>query len=126
MDLWYPVMWPIYKRLMTRDGMRTIIAYEKKDPDYFYGFVVADPTDQRVNEKSGSARWYPGLVLFVLVKQNCRREGIARKLFAEAGIDPEQPFLYGCNTLGASRLASKVPNARFHPLAARYPKEKRE
>jgi GNAT superfamily N-acetyltransferase len=125
MDDWYAVMWPQYVKASKRDGMQTIVAYEETDAGFLYGCIVADPTDQRIPEKDGSVRWYPGLVLFVFVKQSYRREGIARQLFKQAGIEPHRQFLYGCNTQQASRLASKVPAARFNPLAGRYPKERR-
>jgi GNAT superfamily N-acetyltransferase len=98
------------------------VAYEKTDPDFLYGSIIADPTEQRVPDKSGSLHWWPALVLFVFVKQNYRREGIGRALFSAVGVDVTKPFLYACNTVTASRLASKAPLAKFNPLAARFPK----
>lgn len=123
---WYTVMWRQYEKAMSRPDMRTIVAYEAGDPDFTYGFIVADPTDQRVRQRDGSVHWWPALVLFVYTKQNYRKEGVARGLFAAAGVDPAKPFLYGCNTEMASRLSSKVPLARFNPLVARFPKENHE
>lgn len=123
MQDWYAVMWPQLEKARTRDGMQTLVAYEATDPDFLYGFIVADPSDQRVPD-GDSVHYHPGLVLFVFVKQNFRREGIARRLFAEVGIDPNGRFIYGCNTKTASKLSSKVPQARFAPLVARFPKEK--
>ena len=125
MDDWYAVMWPQYVKATKRSDMRTVVAYEKSDPSFLYGFMVADPTEQRVEERDGSVRWWPALVLFVFVKQNFRREGIARALFGELGVDPKKPFLFGCNTQQATRLSAKVPGARYHPLVARFPKERR-
>jgi hypothetical protein len=123
MNDWSDVMGPQYEKAMSRPGMQSVVAYEADDPDFMYGFLVADPTEQRVKERDGSLRWWPALVLFVAVKQNFRREGVARKLFAHVGIDLSKPFLFGCNTQAASRLSHKVPHARFHPLVARFPKE---
>jgi hypothetical protein len=125
MDDWYAVQWPQYLKATQRPDMRTVVAFEKTDPAFLYGFMVADPTEQRIEEHGGGVRWWPALVLFVFVKQSYRREGIARGMFDAIGIDPAKPFLYGCNTQQASRLSAKVPGARFHPLVARYPKEKR-
>jgi GNAT superfamily N-acetyltransferase len=125
MDDYYAVMWPQYEKALAREGMRTLVAYEETEPDFLYGFLAADPGDQRIPQHDGSVRWYPGLVLFVCVKQNYRREGIATKLFAAVGIKRDQPFLYACNTPQASRLESKFPLAKFNPNAARFPKEKR-
>lgn len=126
MEDWYTVMWPQYEKARARDGMQTLVAFEETDPDFTYGFIVADPTEQRVRERDQSIRWWPALVLFVFVKQNFRREGVARRLFEAVGIDPRKPFLYACNTQQASRLTHKVPQARFNPLVARFPKEKHE
>ncbi len=123
-DDFYSVMWPQYEKALARDGMRTLVAFEKDDPDFVYGFIAADPSDQKIPGKDGSFRWWRGLVVFVFVKQNYRREGIARNLFSLVGIDPKQPFLYACNTPQASRLESKFPLAKFNPLAARFPKER--
>lgn len=123
MEDWNTVMGPQYLKAMQRAGMQTIVAYEATDPDFTYGFIVADPNEQRVKERDGTIRWWPALVLFVYTKQNFRREGVARGLFRECGIDPSKPFLFGCNTQAASRLSHKVPRARFHPLVARFPKE---
>jgi GNAT superfamily N-acetyltransferase len=125
MEDWYPLMWSQYVKATQRRDMRTVVAYEATDPSFLYGFMVADPTEQRIEERDGSVRWWPALVLFVFVKQNYRREGIARALFNEVGVNPAKPFLFGCNTKQATRLSAKVPGARFHPLVARFPKKER-
>lgn len=119
---WYTFQWGQYEKAMARADMRTLVAYEATDPEFLYGWIVADPTEQRVPDKSGSLHWWPALVLFVFVKQNYRREGIARSLFDAVGVDISKPFLFGCNTVTASRLTSKVPLAKFNPLVARFPK----
>lgn len=120
---WYDVMWPQYAKVLDRPGMRSLVAYEATDPDFAYGFLVADPSEQRVPERDGSVRWWPALVMFCFVKQGYRRSGIARRLFAEMDINLDEPFLYGCNTQTASRLSAKAPKARFNPLVARFDKE---
>lgn len=122
-DDWFTTMRAPYTKLLGRDGMRIIVAYEHDDEDFLYGFIAADPTEQRLADRDGAVRWWPALVLYVFVKQNYRREGIGRALFNAVGVDPAKPFLYAANTQQASRLASKVPQARFNPLAARFPKE---
>ena len=122
---WFETMRPVYAKLIERDGMRTVIAYEKDDPDFVYGHIIADPTEQAIPSKDGSVHYWPALVLFVFVKANFRKEGIARGLFGAVGVDVAKPFLYASNTVQASRLASKVPHAKFNPLAVRFPKEKR-
>lgn len=123
MDDWYETMRPQIVKAMARTDMQTIVAYEHDDPDFLYGWLSADPTEQRVQQRDGSYHWWPALVLYVFVKAPYRRRGIARALFRKLGVDPEKPFLYSCNTQQASRLSSKVPLARFHPLVVRHPKE---
>jgi hypothetical protein len=123
MSDFYTVMWPQLQKVCARAGMKTVVAYEETDPEFLYGWLVADPGEQRVPERDGSVRWWPALVVYCFTKQNFRREGVARKLFAHVGIDLSKPFLFGCNTQAASRLSHKVPHARFHPLVARFPKE---
>lgn len=122
-DRWFDTMRPFYTALITQPGMRAVVAYEKDDPDFFYGWIAADPTDQRIKSRDHSVKWWPALVLYVMVKQNFRKRGVARALFAAVGVDPGKPFLYVANTQQASRLASKVPMARFNPLAIRFPKD---
>jgi GNAT superfamily N-acetyltransferase len=122
-DDWYPTMWPQREKMIARPDMRTIVAYEKSDPDFLYGWIVADPTEQRVPGRDGSVSWWPAAVVYVLVKQNYRREGIARRLFDAVGIDPAGPFLFASRPPPASRLASKVPLARYNPLVVRFKKE---
>ena len=123
MHIWHKHEGPIREWHLSQPNVRTLVAYEATDPEFLYGWVAADPTEQRVPSRDGSVRYWPALVLFVFVKQSYRREGIARALFDAVGVDPSKPFVYSCNTVTASRLASKVPLARFDPLVARFPKE---
>lgn len=123
MDDWHSTMRPQFTKALARTDMRTLVAYEHEDPEFLYGWMAADPTDQRVEQRDGSFHWWPALVLYVYVTAPYRRRGIARALFKRLGVDPEKPFLFSCNTQQASRLSSKTPLARFHPLVARFPKE---
>lgn len=123
MDSWFETMRPIYERHIKRPDMRAVVAYEKTDPAFLYGFIIADPTEQRVPGKDGSFHYWPALVLFVFTKQNYRKERIARRLFEAVGVDVSKPFLYASSTVTASRLASKVPLAKYDPLAVRFDKD---
>jgi GNAT superfamily N-acetyltransferase len=123
-DDWLTAMWPHREKLMARPGMRTILAYEKHDRDFLYGFIVADPTEQRIPNKDGLVLWYPALVVYVFVKQNYRKEGIARRLCEAAGVDLSKPFVFASGSAHSS-LASRFPLAILNPLAARFPKQPR-
>lgn len=113
-DDWATVMRPQFEKILERDGVRTLIACERHDPDFFYGWIAAD-TSERV----------PVLV-YVYVKEPYRRrpERIARQLFTAIGIDPSQPFVYVCRGPSFSALANKVALARYNPNEVRYPKRK--
>jgi GNAT superfamily N-acetyltransferase len=117
-------MWPVYEKLLARPDMQTVVAYEKRDPSFLYGFIAADPTEQAIADKEGACAGGLRWCLYVFIKQNYRGHGYARGLFAAAGIDPSKPFLYASNSQQASRLAAKIPLARFNPLCVRFPKEK--
>lgn len=109
-DDWAEVMRPQIVKVLARPGMRAILAYAKKDADYFYGWIAGD-TSQPVP-----------LVAYVYVKEAYRRQGIARGLFDALGIDPTRPFTYACKTGIVSELSSKIPFARFNNNDIRYSK----
>lgn len=126
-------------RLLQRPGLTTWVAYDPyaRPPNDLYGYLVVE---QGANVPS----YVPGgpdggyqlkiesatepLVHFVFVKSHVRGHGVARALFKAAGVDSQQPFLYTCKTSNVSKLekAGVMPRARWFPLSARFPKEKRE
>jgi hypothetical protein len=113
---WYPVMIPQVAKMRARPDVRTLIAYETGDAERIadiYGFIVAD-TEER-----------PALVYYVFVKEGYRRAGIARGLFAAAGIDPAGPFDFVCSTPIVAQLRRKLLLARWRPLHGRFPKAER-
>lgn len=112
---WASVMHPQIAKVLDRPGMRTIIAYEKDEPDFFYGFITGD--DEDIIDTP--------VIAYVYVKENYRRSGIARGLFKAFGVEPNQRFVYACRTGIVSKLSSKIPLSRFNPLEVRYPKESR-
>jgi len=64
------------------------------------------------------------LVFCVYIKGNYRRNGIARALFARAGIDPRADFAHVCHTRTVDDLADKIPNAVWCPHLGRPPHER--
>ena len=107
-ESWFDVMWPQIERLLDREGTTTLIAYERDDVDFFYGFVCGELTGPTP------------VVHYVYVKEPYRREGFARGLLAALGVDPALPFLYTCQTAVVARLRAKIPCARWRPQIARY------
>jgi hypothetical protein len=110
-DDWADVMHVQLRKLLDRPGMRAIVAFDKKSPGFIYGFIAGDTT----------AREMP-VVVYVYVKAPYRNMGYARGLFAALGVDPGKPFQFVCKTAVVSKLARKIPFAKWNPLVVRYPK----
>jgi GNAT superfamily N-acetyltransferase len=111
MDEWHDVMAPQWRRLMARPRMEVAVAYHPGETDHradLYGWLAVE---------RGHERPY---VLYCYVKQPYRRMGVARGLFAYAGIDGDL-FDFAANTGAVSRVRPKIPRARFRPLIARFP-----
>lgn len=127
MEDWYTVMIPQVEKALVRPDVRTLVAYETEAPDRLadlYGFITFDATER------------PPLVYYVYTKEPYRRggrgrlwdgPGLARQMFAAAGIDPERPFTFVCSTpaVRALELARKIPMSRWTPLPGRYAKRRR-
>lgn len=116
MIMWAGVMRPIVEHYLDRPYTRCIVAYNPDDTDPLadlHGFICGEPDEK------------PPIVLFVYVKEAFRRAGIATKLFAALGIDPNRPFEYLCSTPVMPHLVRKVPFAKWKPNRARYSREAR-
>lgn len=109
MDDWEAVMRPQAEKLLARPGVEVLVAYApgEEPPFDVYGWLA---------HEKGHIWPY---VLFVYVFANYRKNGIARRLLAEAAIGPDDEFRYAV-WLERS-LAEKVPLATWSPLTARYP-----
>ncbi len=114
-DSWATVMHREIEIILDRPGMRGVVAVEKSDPQFAYGFIIGD-TEDIIDAP---------VVAYVYVKEPYRRSGIARGLFAALGVEPSQRFIYPCRTGIVSKLSSKIPFARFNNNEVRYPKESR-
>lgn len=110
-ESWPSVMHPELERILDRDGARAVIACEKNDPDYFYGWIAGD-TSERIP-----------VLMYVYVKEPYRRTGVARRLFTAIGIDPSQYFVYVCRGPSYRQLAGKITHARYNPNEVRFPRE---
>lgn len=112
MDTWADVMHREINAILDRPSTAVTVAHEPGETDhvgrpFLYGFIAAlkrpDP-----------------YVLYAYVKAPYRRQRIAARLFAAAGVDPKRPFGYACRTGYCDQLAAKIPAASFNPLPARY------
>jgi hypothetical protein len=113
-DDWAGIMRTQIERVLDRPDARAVVAYEKADPAFVYGFIAGDTSDA-----------IP-VIFYCYTKEAYRRTGIARGLFAALGVDPGHRFVYCCETgIVASKLRTKIPNARFNNNEVRYSKEAR-
>lgn len=121
---WADVMHVQLGKILDRPDARAIMAFDRDDPDFLYGWIAGETCGR------------DPVVWYVYVKEPFRRagyengvrigDGCARQLFAALGVDPTRPFLYACKTPACSKLADKIPRARWNPLVARYPNEQRK
>lgn len=83
------------------------------------GFIAYDPAKYTasINRRRLAL---DGYILYCYVASPFRRRGIARRLFAAAGISPEQRFGYACRTRASWDLRAKIPLAEYEPFRARY------
>ena len=124
MRRWNSVMRVEIDEMLDRPA-QVIVAYNPDDAEPvadLIGFIAYDLASFRlpyvyyVYTKAPFRRWG---------YKNRRRvgDGVARQLFAAAGIDPEGPFEYAASTQKVRELQRKIPLARWNPLLARYPLE---
>lgn len=145
MEDWAPIMRVQYGKVLDRPA-QVLVAYDPDDHDPglvdLLGFIAYDSTNFRlpyvyyVYVKQTYRRW--GYVQAcslcntpVEAGAECcvggriisirKGDGIARRLFAAAGIDPSKPFQYSGNTRKVRELERKIPLARWQPLLARFP-----
>lgn len=111
MTSWRDVMGPQLQAVLDREGVEVLVAANPKFKGTridLYGWIAHEKGRRRP------------LVHYIYVKDPYRGQGIARKLFAAAGIDPEQEFLYTCKTGVVTKLKDVIPRARWSPLTARF------
>jgi hypothetical protein len=123
--------------LLQRPGVTTWMAYHphEQPPNDLYGYLVSETganVPSYVRGEDGESRLEVAtselpLIHYVFVKRYARERGIARALFAAAGIDPDSAYLYTCKTSNLSRLEArgKIPrDSRWFPLSVRFAKGK--
>jgi hypothetical protein len=111
-ERWAEVMRPEFEAHLARPDARVVVAFERKDPAFIFGWIAGD-----------TAESVP-VVFYVYVKAPYRLGGIARQLFEAFGVRPEDRFAYACSTPVVPKVKRSIPSARFSPVL-RYPKERR-
>lgn len=101
MKRWADVWHPIVNQVLDQPRTCAIVAHGA----VLQGFIAFQP---------------PLYVLYVYVAQPFRRNGIARGLFAAAGIDPRARFSYACRTKASWECRNKVPFAEYDPFPVRF------
>lgn len=119
---WSTIMHRQIEKLLALPSVRTLVAFERSDPGFVYGFIVGDPDPQTRMVGTPPSPLTAPAVFYAYVKEPFRRVGIARGMFGALGIDPEATFFYACRTSVVSRVVDKIPRARWEPSVARYPK----
>lgn len=109
-DDWAVVMHRQIDRVLDRDGARAILCFESTSPTFFYGWIAGDT--------SGPVP----VVFFAFVKPPYQRQGLARQLLEQLGVDAARPFEFTCRTSEMLALKDKIPLARYNPLEVRFPK----
>ena len=123
MDDWAEVMHHQIVKVLARPGISALIAFEKDDANFVYGFSVADVNAQQERREDRVVEW-PAMLYYVYVKAGYRKTGIATRLVEQIGIVTAGPYLFACQTpLGKKIVERKSPRARWNPLVARYAKE---
>lgn len=92
--------------LLHRPDTRVWVASLTTDPDRIYGWLCT------------SEAWQPRIqvVHYVYVKSMYRGNGLARRLFARAGIKRDGLVVYTFRNRWGIRLAAKVPGSEFMPI----------
>lgn len=113
-------------KMLDRAGAKTIVA----EGSVLAGFICFERDAHIVDEVSTHRRrgiTIADYVFYVYVAQPFRRRfGVARGLFAAAGIDPASRFHYACRTLSSWELRDKIPLAHYSPFYARYSPEENQ
>ena len=105
-DLYKPVYLNAIKQLLDRGAM-VLCAVNPDKPDHILGWICFERTSDSVP-----------VVHYVFVKPLYRKRGVAKSLFASAGIDPTARFFYTFKTPAARYF----PGGRFEPAIARRQK----
>jgi GNAT superfamily N-acetyltransferase len=139
MSMYREVYDELLKRLLERPDVEVFVAFEPDElpPDDLYGFICIERDGWTRVKVREHGRWIDKdvkleqpIVHYVNVKQSFRGNGVARALFAAAGVDPERPWTHTFSTALVSKIRRKHIDGRerriwaatFDPRLSRFPK----
>jgi len=140
MDIYPGIYGEVVRRLIARPDAKVIIAYEpgEEPPDDIYGWICVEEdawTRARVFEHGlhvdKDVRLEQPCVHYVNVKHAFRGHGVARALFAAAGVDPDRHWTHTFSTAVVTKMRQRrrdgTPRRNwagaFDPRLARFPKK---
>lgn len=132
MENWAVVMIPEVYKVISRPGVKVLVAYHPDEPKESdaYGYAVVEhgmryPVRERVGRRTEKrmVEAEGPVVHYVYVKQLYRRMGIARALLESADVSDQ--FIYSCKTGVCSKI-DRLKSCKWMPLLVRYPKDEVE
>lgn len=140
MSMYSDVYGQVLRQLVQRPDVEIIVAYEPGEhpPDDIYGWICIERdawTRAKVLEfgrfVDKDVQLEQPIVHYVNVKQAFRDHGVARALFAAAGIDPERQWTHTFSTSVVPKMRARHRDGRrrenwaghFDPRLARFPKK---
>lgn len=117
MEDWRVVMTRQLSLLLARSGVEIHVAHHPGDDSH-----IADLYGWLAVEKSHPTPF----VIYAYVKQSYRRMGLGRALLKAAGLSPTGSWDYAAKTGIVTKLAPKMPNAKWDPLRARFPPKSKD
>jgi len=140
MSMYDDVYRRVLRELVQRPDIVVIVAYEpgEEPPNDIYGWICVERdawTRANVRENGlwveKDVRLEQPLVHYVNVKQAFRGHGVARALFAAAGVDPERRWTHTFSTAVVVKMRGRHRDGterlywrgHFDPRLARFPKK---
>lgn len=106
MDMYRNIYREVIKRVLQFPGVLCTVAFNAEIPSQTIGYVVA-------------GGWAPMTVHYLFVKHWFRRNGLARELMKQVGLERGAPFAFSFKSRVVGELVRNWPGARFDPITLR-------
>jgi len=124
-EIYFDTFRKVIADLLARPAVKVLVAVDSElpPPHEIHGYLVFEPGPHR----KGTQMLPKSAVHFCYVKELHRRQGVARSLFREAGIDPAHPFFFTFRTPDARAvLKERRWQGEYHPNIVKYTKQSKE